>query len=57
MARSHDCPHCGCKDTLRVHRKLAEHLRLGYRAFRCMGCNSRYLQFNAGKLLQRRSAS
>jgi len=57
MAHSHDCPHCGCKDTLRVHRKPLEHLKLGYRAFLCVGCNTRYLRFEPGKLLQWRSAA
>lgn len=57
MARAHSCPECGCTDTFRVHRRPKEYVLLGYRAFTCADCKSRYLLFEIGKLLQWRSAT
>jgi hypothetical protein len=57
MARSHNCPQCGCTDTYRVPRKPKEYLLLGYRAFACGQCRHRYLRFDVGKLLQWRSST
>jgi transposase-like protein len=57
MAIVHDCPHCSGTDTFRVHRKPKEYLMLGYRAYLCADCNSRYLVFDLGKMLQWRSAA
>jgi len=55
MSRVHHCPHCNCSDTFRVHRKPKEYLLLGYRAYLCADCNSRYLVFELGKMLEWRS--
>jgi transposase-like protein len=55
MARVHVCPNCSCTDTFRVHRKPKEYFLLGYRAYLCADCNSRYLVFELGKMLQWRS--
>jgi transcriptional regulator NrdR family protein len=55
MARVHNCPHCNCTDTFRVHRRPKEYLLLGYRAYLCADCKSRYLVFELGKMLQWRS--
>jgi transposase-like protein len=57
VARVHNCPHCSSSDTFRVHRKTKEYLMLGYRAYLCADCNSRYLVFELGKMLQWRSTS
>ena len=55
MARVHNCPQCSSSDTFRVHRKPKEYLLLGYRAYLCADCNSRYLVFELDKMLQWRS--
>ncbi len=57
MARSNTCPHCESTDTFRVHRKPKEYFLLGYRAFCCSDCKTRYLVFEVGKLFQWRSAT
>jgi hypothetical protein len=56
MSRVHKCPHCSCTDTFRVHRNPREYLMLGYRAYLCAECKSRYLVFDLGKVLEWRSA-
>ncbi len=56
MSRVHNCPHCSCTDTFRVHRNPREYLMLGYRAYLCGDCKSRDLVFEFGKVLQWRSA-
>jgi hypothetical protein len=55
MSKVHNCPHCGCTDTFRAHRNAREYLMLGYRAYLCGDCKSRYLVFELGKVLQFRS--
>jgi hypothetical protein len=57
MARAQQCTYCGCDVTFRVYRKPGEYFLLGYRAFCCGECTTRYIHFEIGKLLQWGSAA
>jgi transposase-like protein len=51
MASPHNCPRCGSFETFRSHRKPVEYLLLGFRAFSCIDCKSRFHTFEFRKIL------